>query len=51
MENENKSHLVKKIVILILTFIGFVTTIKLAIIYYNANFNPYALPSFCSISN
>ena len=51
MENENKSHLVKKIVILILTFIGFLTTIKLAIIYYNANFNPYALPSFCSISN
>ncbi len=51
MENENKSPLVKKIVILILTFIGFLTTIKLAIIYYNANFNPYALPSFCSISN
>ena len=51
MENENKSHLVKKIVILILTFIGFVTTIKQAIINYNANFNPYALPSFCSISN
>ena len=51
MENENKSLLVKKIIILILTLIGFITTIKLAIIYYNANFNPYALPSFCSVSD
>lgn len=50
MENENKSLLVKKIVIFILTFIGFLTTIKLAIIYFNANFNPYALSSFCSIN-
>lgn len=46
-----KAFFTKKIVILILTIIGFITTIKLAIIYYNANFNPYALPSFCSISN
>lgn len=51
MENENKSLLVKKTIILILTLIGFITTIKLAIIYYNANFNPYALPSFCSVSD
>ena len=51
MENENKSLFVKKILILILTLIGFITTIKLAIIYYNANFNPYALPSFCSVSD
>lgn len=51
MENENKTFLVKKIIILILTLIGFVTTVKLAIIYYNANFNPYALPSFCSVSD
>ena len=49
MENENKSELVKKIIVLVLTLIGFITTIKLAIIYYNANFNPYALPSFCSV--
>lgn len=27
------------------------TTIKLAIIYYNANFNPYALSSFCSVND
>ena len=49
MENENKFLSAKKIIILILTLIGFITTIKLAIIYYNANFNPYALPSFCSV--
>ena len=50
MENENKSFLVKKIIILILTLVGFITTVKLAIIYYNSNFNPYALPSFCSVN-
>lgn len=50
MENENKSLLVKKIIILILTLVGFVTTVKLAIIYYNSNFNPYALPSFCTVN-
>ncbi len=50
MENENKSLLVKKIIILILTLVGFITTVKLAIIYYNSNFNPYALPSFCSVN-
>lgn len=42
--------LVKKILIILVAFIGFLTTIKLAIIYYDANFNPYALPSFCSIN-
>ena len=41
----------KKIIIGTLTFIGIITTIKLALIYYNANFNPYALSSFCSIND
>lgn len=40
----------KKIGIALLALIGIVTTIKLAVIYFNANFNPYALPSFCSVS-
>lgn len=40
----------KRLSILIITLIGLVTTIKLAIIYFNANFNPYALSSFCSIN-
>ena len=40
----------KKIAIAILALIGFITTIKLALIYYDANFNPYALSSFCSIN-
>ncbi len=41
----------KKISIGIITLIGFITTIKLAVIYYNANFNAFALPSFCSVDN
>ena len=40
----------KKILITVLALIGFITTIKLAFIYYDANFNPYALSSFCSIN-
>ena len=40
----------KENIILILAIIGFVTTIKLGIIYYSANFDPYALSSFCSIN-
>lgn len=46
MEKEMK----KKISIVVLAIIGIITTIKLAVIYYNANFNPYALSSFCSIN-
>lgn len=49
MENKEIA-LWRKIAIGIIAFIGFITTIKLAIIYYNANFatNPHA--SFCSIN-
>ncbi len=51
MERKQVDRIVlKKIVIFFLSFIGFLTTIKLAIIYYDVNFNPYALPSFCSIN-
>ena len=42
---------VKKISIFLVAIIGFLTTIKLAVIYYDANFNPYALPSFCSVND
>ena len=41
----------KKMTIGIIILIGLVTTIKLGIIYYNANFNPYALSSFCSVND
>ena len=40
----------KKIAIQILTLIGFALTIKLACIYYVANYEKYALSSFCSIN-
>lgn len=49
METKNL-ELKKTIIILILVAIGFLVTIDLAYIYYQANFNEYALPSFCSIS-
>ena len=41
----------KKIFIATVAIIGVLTTIKLAMIYYNANFNPYALSSFCSVND
>lgn len=47
MEKEMK----KKIAIASIAVVGIITTIKLAIIYYNANFNPYALSSFCSVND
>lgn len=47
MEKEMK----KKVSIATIAIIGIITTIKLAIIYYNANFNPYALSSFCSVND
>ena len=40
----------KKLWIQILTIIGFALTVKLAMIYYVANYERYALSSFCSIS-
>lgn len=41
----------KKLTIQILTVIGFLLTIKLACIYYVANYEKYALSSFCSIND
>ncbi len=50
MENDNRA-LQKTIIIGILVVIGFLITVDLAYIYYQANFNQYALPSFCSVSD
>lgn len=40
----------KRIILTILALIGFLTSVKLSMIYVDANFNPYALSSFCSIN-
>lgn len=40
----------KRIALTILALTGFITSVKLAFIYWDANFNPYALSSFCSIN-
>jgi len=34
-----------------LIILGILTTIKLAVVYYQSNYNPYAEPSFCSIND
>ena len=41
----------KKLFIQILSVIGFALSIKLAMIYYSANYDKYALASFCSIND
>ncbi len=42
--------LTKRIILALLGIIGFLTSIKLTMIYVDVNFNPYALSSFCSIN-
>lgn len=41
----------KRLAIQILSVLGFALTIKLAMIYYTANYEEYALSSFCSIND
>lgn len=50
MENKEIA-LWRKIAIGIIAFVGFVTTIKLAMIYYNANFSANPHTSFCSVND
>lgn len=49
--NKADNTLLKKTIIILLAFIGFLTTIELARVYYNANFDRFAAPSFCSINS
>jgi len=41
----------RKLIIQILSIVGFLITIKLAMIYYVANYEKYALTSFCTIND
>ncbi len=50
MEN-SKKQLWKTILVLILVLVGIGVTVDLAYIYYQANFNQNAVPSFCSIND
>ena len=50
MEQEKKDFK-KTIIISLLTILGFIITVYLAHVYYQANFNAYALPSMCVISD
>lgn len=47
---DSKKNLLKNIRLWILMLTGFGLTIYLAIVYHEANFNQYALPSACAIS-
>ncbi len=49
MTNLRKEN-IKTIIILVLVIIGLVVTVDLAYIYYQANFNNFALPSFCNVN-
>lgn len=49
-EKEVRDLVLKKVSIFLIAIVGIITTIKLAFIYYDSNFNPYALPSFCSVN-
>ena len=48
---EYKKNLFKNITLWLLMFTGFGLTIYLAHVYHEANFNQYALPSACAISD
>ena len=48
---ENKKHILKTVFLSILILIGIGVTIDLAYIYFQANFNEHALPSFCSVND
>ena len=41
----------KRITLTIIALLGFITSVKLTVIYFDVNFNPYALSSFCSIND
>ena len=41
----------KETKIFILAILGLLMTLKLAVIYYESNYNPYSAPSFCSINS
>ncbi len=48
---DSKKYTLKLAFIWLLLIVGFCVTIDLAYIYYQANFNAYALPSFCTVSD
>ena len=51
LSNEVIMNKFTKISIFIFTLVGLGLTVHLCKIYYDANFNPYALASFCSVSD
>jgi uncharacterized membrane protein len=48
---EERKNLLKNIALGLLMLIGFGITIYLAVVYYQANFNQFALPSGCVLND
>lgn len=48
MEKTIEIKISKKAILYLFALLGFIATIALAVVYYNANFNPAAGPSFCT---
>lgn len=42
---------IKRAILTIVAIIGLITSVKLTVIFYESNYNPYALNSFCSINS
>ncbi len=51
METQTKLTKAKRIWLTVIALIGLLTSIKLTVIFYESNYNPYALNSFCSINS
>jgi len=51
MEKTIEIKISKSVVLYLLAILGFIATVALAVVYYNANFNPAAGPSFCTDQN
>lgn len=49
--NPIKNFLSQRTKLTILSILGLICTIKLAVIYYQSNYNPYSTPSFCAIND
>ena len=51
MEKTIEIRISKNVILYLLAILGLIATVALAVVYYNANFNPAAGPSFCTDQN
>ena len=51
MEKTIEIRISKNVILYLLAILGLIATVALAVVYYNANYNPAAGPSFCTDQN